>query len=222
MDLPSPLIDAPVHGTMLAFQAFARLSIVYKANVEHPQDSLTFIDHATGAVVDVPTLLEAGASASAIRYFRYVRRRPSGSLATEDTSALSTLMRHVAAHTIDDPANRPLKLVPENVLWGQFGGQEELAIGGQPIRICHLAVAASVVVLSGLGDPTSVRIVVSFSITDEAERRGLARIEGCDVSDKSTSASRACCAFLTMTAGSEAQTFVCISDVRAHDAVSVR
>ena len=95
-------------------------------------------------------------------------------------------MRLVATHTIADPSNRPLKLVPEIVLWDCFEGQEELAVDGKPMRICHLGVIGSVSFLVQLGDPTWVKVVVSFAITDYAEQRGLGRIEGCDASDEGT------------------------------------
>ena len=70
MDIPQSPTDIVGQGAMLALQTFAGISIVYNANVEHARDALTFIDHETGAVVDVPTLLHAGATPSAIRYFR--------------------------------------------------------------------------------------------------------------------------------------------------------
>ena len=129
------------------------------------------------------------------------------------------------AHTIGDPSNRPLKLLPEDVEWSQIEEHHELTSGGERLRICHLAVvdAASVVVLERgeVSERIVERLWVSFSIMDEAEQRGLRRLRDVDGMNEGTYACWEPCAKLMRHRCLDASTFTCFADVFADAAVSI-
>ena len=143
------------------------------------------LDDRTGDVYHFDSLLSGGMSLAEIQYMR-----SQGNSFYDAFRWLTvpcnfrTMVELVPAYTLNDRSNFSLKNFPDNVQWARVGGKDEMSVSGRHIKIYVHASVHSITYVKGDANGGTGQLVLSFSVTDDDEKRGLERARGFSVCNR--------------------------------------
>lgn len=141
-------------------------------------------DDRTGDVYHVHSLLSGGMSLAEIQYMRSEWNRFLGWRELTVPCHFRTMVGLVPGYTINDPSNYSLKTFPDNVQWTRVGEKDEMSVNGRRIKIYVHASLHSLTYVKSDANGGTGELVLSFSITDDDEKRGLDRARGFSVCNR--------------------------------------